>query len=236
MELKVLDMVFPRRCPVCDDAVSEVGSLICAGCADDFTFIDEPYCIKCGRPVADDSLCYCPECDRNGSSYDYVRGRAVYEYDEVLKDSIYRFKYGGRREYAEYYAKVMADRLGKLIKSWEPEALIPVPVHKSRMRKRGYNQASLLADALGKLLDIPVEDILERTEKTKLQKGLTADERQNNLKKALKIRSNDVKLKKVVLVDDIYTTGSTINAAASCLRNAGVSYVYYAAVGAAVID
>ena len=234
---KIMDVVFPRRCPVCDDAVAYGEGLVCDECRSSLSLITEPYCIKCGRPVRDETRRMCPGCSKNSEEYEYIRGRAVYEYDEVLKDSIYRFKYGGRREYAEYYAYSMAKHLGAQLIKWKPDALIPIPVHKSRLRQRGYNQASVLAKELSKIISVPVrEDILERSEKTRVQKELSARERQNNLKKALKIAHYDVKLKNIVLIDDIYTTGSTINAAASCLRKAGVAKIYYAVIGAAVND
>ncbi len=174
----------------------------------------------------------CRECEEGRHVFD--RGRSAFLYDGELKESIYRFKYGGRREYADHYAEAMAQELGDWIKSLSPEALIPIPLHKSRLKKRGYDQAKLIALRLGKLLDIPVWcDVLIRPNKTEVQKGLGAGERQNNLKKALKINSDVVKLKNVMLVDDIYTTGSTMDAAASCLRGAGAERVYFAALGVA---
>lgn len=229
---KALDMIFPRRCPVCDEAVDIPGRMICTDCEGAFKEVSEPYCMKCGRPVADDSMYLCDEC--SGKAFDYVRGRAAFEYDDSLKESIYRFKYGGRREYADYYAIPMAKLLGSWIHSVRPDAFVPIPLHKSRLRKRGYNQAELLATGLGRITGVPVRnDILIRSGKTAAQKGLGASERQNNLKKALKISADVVKLKNIILIDDIYTTGSTINAAASCLRQSGVRNVYFAVLGIA---
>lgn len=229
---RTLDIFFPRRCPVCDDAVDVPGRLICADCESAFKEIKEPYCLKCGRPLKDDALTECDEC--TGKKQDFRRGRAVFEYDDELKESIYRFKYGGRREYADHYSACMERSLGGWIRSLNPDVLIPIPLHKSRLKKRGYNQAVLLADGLGKKLGIPVRnDVLVRSGKTTVQKRLGAQERQNNLKKALKIGSDVVKLKNIVLIDDIYTTGSTINSAASCLRDAGIENVYFAVLGAA---
>ena len=227
-----LDLIFPRRCPVCDEAVDIPGRLICRDCEGLFTEIREPYCMKCGRPVTDDSVRFCDECQ--SKSFEYVRGRAAFEYDDRLKESIYRFKYGGRCEYADYYAVPMGRLLDSWIRSVRPDALVPIPLHKSRLHKRGYNQAELLADRLGKITGISVRnDILLRSGKTAAQKGLDASERQNNLKKALKIGADVVKLKNIILIDDIYTTGSTINAAASCLRRFGVENVYFAVLGMA---
>ena len=108
---------------------------------------------------------------------------------------------------------------------------MPVPVHPSRKRKRGYNQAELLAGVISRRTGIPVrQDLIVRQKKTVPQKELDEKQRQNNLKKAFKIIKNDVKLDTIVIIDDIYTTGSTINAMATMLHIAGISRIYYAAL------
>ena len=145
--------------------------------------------------------------------------------------TIYRLKYGGRQEYARFLGEEMAYYLGSFIKEVHPDALIPVPLHPKRFRKRGYNQAALLARTLGTCLDIPVEEkILCRTKDTKPLKLLNPEERQNNLKKAFNITQNDVKLNTVIMVDDIYTTGSTMDEAARTLLEGGVKKVYFVAL------
>lgn len=122
----------------------------------------------------------------------------------------------------------MAERYEDLLRSWNPDALVPIPLHKTRKRKRGFNQAQLLAEKLGKRLEIPVEKrILERTKKTGPQKELNDVQRRANLKNAFQVRQNDVRLKRIVLVDDIYTTGSTIDAAVAVLLEHGAEKVYF---------
>ena len=124
-----------------------------------------------------------------------------------------------------------AEYLGGFIRSIEPDALLPVPLHRKRMSARGYNQALLLARALGERLNIPVYgDYIVRVKNTEPLKYENPQERQNNLKKAFIIRRNDVKLKKVIIVDDIYTTGSTMDEIAGVLRAAGVQEVYCVAL------
>ena len=109
-----------------------------------------------------------------------------------------------------------------------PQALIPIPLHKDREKTRGYNQAAILAEGISEVTDIPVlENLLIRPNKTKVQKDLSRGERQNNVKRAFHIAKNDVKLKTVVLVDDIYTTGNTILSATEVLKEAGVEKVYF---------
>ena len=131
----------------------------------------------------------------------------------------------------------MAEYLGNFIRSIHPDALIPVPLHRKRKAVRGYNQAELLARVLGKHLEVPVyAGFLLREKNTSPLKYENPQERQNNLKKAFIIARNDVKLEKVILVDDIYTTGSTIDEATRTLRTAGVREVYFVtlAVGAGI--
>lgn len=144
-----------------------------------------------------------------------------------MKHSIYRFKDGGRKEYGIFYGREGARLYGEWIRSHGVEAVIPVPIHKNRRKKRGYNQAELFARELGKLLELPVDgEILVRTKDTTPQKKLDDRERKNNLKKALKIGKDSVQWKKVLVVDDIYTTGSTVDAAALVLKEAGVEEIY----------
>jgi ComF family protein len=109
--------------------------------------------------------------------------------------------------------------------------MIAVPLHPKRFRKRGYNQAELLAKELSARMEVPFyKDIVRRTKNTAPLKLLNASERQNNLKKAFKIGRNDVKWKSVIIVDDIYTTGSTIDACASVLLEIGIQKIYFVAL------
>lgn len=181
--------------------------------------------MKCGKKLADAQTEYCGDCMRRRHLFD--RGRALYAYKSV-SDSIYRFKYKGRQEYAAYYAACIERELGDWIRRCGADALVPVPIHTSRRRRRGYNQAEVLAKELGRLTGIPVEgNLIGRVRKTVPMKELSVDERQNNLKRAFKICRNDVKLNTIIIVDDIYTTGSTIDAMSYELRRAGVRRIYF---------
>lgn len=224
----LLDLIYPRRCPVCDKAVKPFGSLICEECTGKVKYVKAPYCQKCGKELRDKRALFCHDCAHNEHKYD--RGMALFSYPSVA-DSIYRFKYQGRQEYAAYYAQRMARVLGEKILSLHPDALVPVPIHSSKKRVRGYNQAEALAKELGRILNVPVETkLIKRIRKTVPMKELSVRERQNNLKKAFKICHNDVKLITIVIIDDIYTTGSTIDAMAYELRQAGIKHIYFAAL------
>lgn len=222
----ILDFLYPKRCPVCHDIVDTLGQLICEKCRKKLTYIEEPWCMKCGKPLRNSTNEYCNDCIKNKRNYD--EGRSVFLYDDVMRKSIYSFKYNGRTEYAEFYATEIYNRLKQKIYSWKSDALIPIPLHKSKLKKRGYNQAYLIAKELSKLTGIPVKaNYLIRTKNTTVQKKLDAGGRAQNAKNAFKISQNEVKLQSAILIDDIYTTGATIMAATEALRAAGVEKVYY---------
>lgn len=222
----IIDCLFPRRCPVCHDIVDEMGELICEKCKGKLIYVKEPYCMKCGKPLSTSEKEYCIQCE--GNERNFIEGRSVFIYDDVMRKSIYSFKYNGRQEYAKFYAKEIVRQLLPKIKEWKAEAIIPIPLHKSKLIKRGYNQADLIAKELSNLTNIPVySNYLLRTRKTENQKNLTASERGKNLKNAFKIGQNNVKFKTTILIDDIYTTGATIMSATEVLSEYGVEKVYF---------
>ncbi len=221
----IVDAIYPPICPVCNEIVRGK-DIICPSCKRLLSYVEPPVCSRCGKPLDEDGM-LCRDCAKGRHIYD--EGRAALEYDEYMSRSIYRFKYNGKREFAGLYGRIMYDRLGDKIRQWNVEVIVPVPVHKSRLKKRGYNQAALIAKELSKSLKIPVnERIVVRTSATGAQKELSAAERQNNLKKAFKVTENVVKYDSVLIVDDIYTTGATVDAMASCLKGAGIGKVYFA--------
>lgn len=227
----LVDLLYPRRCPVCDDVLGP-GRYICEECRGQLVHIKEPRCYKCGKHLADDSLEYCTDCSKGRHIYD--QGLALYDYPSVSK-TIYRFKYSNRSEYSKYLGIELARHLGPQILSWKPDVIIPVPLHKKKLQKRGYNQAGLLAKELSKCLDIPYYDrLILRQKNTVPMKELRGSERQINLKNAFIVGDNDVKLSKVVIVDDIYTTGATIDAIARVLKEAGVQKVFFIALSIGV--
>lgn len=226
MAEEAVSLLFPARCPVCDEAVRRRDGRICRDCRSRLKMVEEPFCLSCGRPLPEEKEQYCADCA--SKKHKYIRGRALYEYESAA-ESIYRFKYGGRREYAEFFGREMAEKLEGYIRKVSPDALVPVPLSRKRFGGRGYNQAQLLAEVMGGELGIPVHTHLAaRVRDTLPQKDLNAQERQNNLKKAFKIIENDVKLSTIIIIDDIYTTGSTIDALAEVFWQSGVKKVYFA--------
>ena len=225
----LLSLVFPERCTFCDRVISVRERGVCRSCKNAVEYIHEPSCMKCGRKIEDEREEYCHDCSKRKHVYD--RGYSLMVYDETVSRSIYRFKYGNRRRYADFYARQIWLHKGELIRQWNADVLIPVPLHRNRFKKRGYNQAQLIAQSLGRYMKIPVDsDCVYRVKDTKAMKLLSPAERQNNLKKAFIIRPNGVKYGTAILIDDIYTTGSTIDAIATVLKEAGVGKVYFLSV------
>lgn len=217
-------LVFPRRCPACDGIVTPFGEKICSGCLDKFRIIAPPWCMKCGKRLANESQ-FCSDCEE--ADHSFIRGRSLYEYTSVAM-SVYKFKYGARREYADYYGEQIAEYLGDFIKRINPDALIPIPLYGPKLNKRGYNQAEELARAIGRYTGISVESkLLKRIKNTVPMKLLSRDERRSNLKKAFIISRNSVKLRTIIIIDDIYTTGTTLDEAARVFREAGVDNIYF---------
>lgn len=185
--------------------------------------------MKCGKQLDFDEDEICVDCGKG--QHAYIRGVGAFSYTEAVKASIYRFKYANKREYAAFYADSIVKLRGSIIKSWHPDVIIPVPLHAGRKRKRGFNQAELVARELGKYLNIPVDvHCLARVRNTAPQKALNDKERAKNIKRAFQVRETVVEYKKIVLVDDIYTTGTTIDACTKVLIDAGAGSVYFVSI------
>lgn len=184
--------------------------------------------MKCGKPLLQEEQEFCFDC--TVKKHSYTKGMALWVYDSNVRRSIAEYKYHSRREYSEYYLKQLLLNYSEDIVRINPDALIPVPLHKTRLKERGYNQATILANGIGKALHIDVVDnYLIRKRKTLPQKGLNDVERYKNLEEAFTVSddSKEMYLRKVMLVDDIYTTGSTIDACANVLISKGIEDIYY---------
>lgn len=223
------DALFPRRCPVCGKIVMPKGELICPGCRAALSYVRQPVCMRCGKEIASELDEYCPDCAKRRRAFE--RGIALLNYNEAARSSLAAVKYHNKREYLDFYAEEMARSLGPAIHRLGVQALVPVPVHPARLRARGFNQAAELSSRLGKRLGLPNEEgVLFRTKKTLPQKDLGPAERLKNLEQAFEAKNIPAGLEAVLLVDDIYTTGSTAEACAKALKRAGVRRVYFAVV------
>lgn len=222
-------LIYPPECPFCGNLLEHGEQNICSSCVPFIPRISGPVCMKCGKEIVDDEAELCADCNRQQRSY--VRGFPAMNYVSPLKESIGRFKYHNKREYVDFFASEIVRAHGKNILAVSPDVLVPIPLHKKKMQKRGYNQAAVLADSLGRKLGIPTDkNMIARTINTLPQKLLSDYERENNIKKAFLSCKKCVEYKSVMLVDDIYTTGATVEACTRLLHDMGVEDVFYTSI------
>ena len=196
------------------------GSLIHPECRGRFKLIEEPRCFKCGRHISEAESALCPECKEK--KHGYVYGFPLYEYNETASNAMIDYKKNGWKSHGDFFAEEMADRLAGYIKRQKPEVLVPVPITKDRYNERGFNQSEYLAEKLGEKLGIPVDSaILIRTGKAVQQKSLSGKERKENRFYGIECACVQVPYRSICLVDDVYTTGGTLNACTEALLGAG---------------
>ncbi|MDO4453008.1 MAG: ComF family protein [Eubacteriales bacterium] len=217
---------YPSRCPFCQKVMVGGKLEICDSCRKKIKKISEPQCKRCGRPIRSKEQEFCPDCQRK--RHLYREGMAIYLYKEEVRKAVHRMKFQNQRAYAQIFGRLMAKEAEEKTKRWKVEAVVPVPMYRKKQRLRGYNQAELLAREIADELNLPlICDLVARVRNTKPQKELEGKDRENNLKKAFIITKNDVKLRKILIVDDIYTTGSTVDAIAEVLKKSGVEEIYF---------
>ena len=220
-----LDILYPRHCPVCHHIPENRGQKICGGCKERLKPVNGPRCYKCSKPLHDPGQEYCENC--RSRSHLFEQGIGIFPYSTLLQESLYRLKYGKRQEYGTFYGELAAFYARKQIEKWQIQRIIPIPLHRKRMEKRGYNQAEIIAEALGKRLNLPVKKKqLKRKINTKPQKDLDPIQRRANMRGAF-ITKSDLQGENILLIDDIYTTGTTIDEAAGALKKAGAGGVYF---------
>ena len=220
---KYLELLYPQTCYFCGKNDTKN---ICDECAKKIEYLKEPRCKKCGKPIRYAEKEWCYDCENR--IFYYEQGRSLWLHKGPVRWSVYQFKYHNRRIYGEFYAKEMYRLYGELVKSWGIDVIIPIPLHKKRKRKRGYNQAEIIAKHFGKLTGIPVESrTVVRIRNTAPQKELTHDERKKNLRESFRVTRGWKGYKNVLLVDDIYTTGNTIDSVAKTLKEKGVHKVWF---------
>lgn len=183
----------------------------------------------CGREITDDTKEYCVRCETRRPSV--TRNFAVWQYDRAMKKSIAAFKYDGRREYADFYVRHMAQCFGRQLLRYGVTAFVPVPISPERRRYRGFNQAELISEGLAERTGLVSLRLLTRVKNTLPQSGLAPGERQRNLSGSIAWNRKEVEALKelpaaVAVVDDIYTTGSTMSACAEILKENGIPNVY----------
>ncbi len=224
---KILDLLYPRHCAVCLKVLKDPSRLICPKCQSRLRPLTGHRCLRCGK-LADGQAEYCPDCLKF-TRY-FSEGTGIFHYEDPMKKSILAFKYSGHLEYARFYARAMAVYGGSRLAVWKPDRIVPVPMYPAKERLRGYNQSALIARELSALTHIPCDEkMVVKTAPTRSQKTLNAVQRRNNLYQSLKVLKKADGLT-ILIVDDVFTTGSTADALARRLKEAGAREVYVCTV------
>lgn len=223
----LLDALWPARCMACEAPVGQAGHL-CPDCWKKLDFIEAPLCACCGLPfdfdLGPDALC--GACLKEPPAYD--AGRAALRYDALSRSLILGFKHGDRTHLTSLFAPWLRRVIAPMLS--DVDLIVPVPLHRWRLLRRRYNQSALLAQALAQATGKPWDPlILARGRATRTQGGLTAAQRRRNVQGAFlvpKDRAPLIKGKRLLLVDDVQTTGATLGACARALKLAGAAKVY----------
>jgi len=213
-----LDFLFPRRCVGCGNE----GDFICSSCRRSIARIIPPLCPLCGGPQPDGASC--SSCAGWRVQIDGIR--ALFQFHGVVRQAIHQLKYRNLRAIAGVLAQELRDYLAE--NPLPADVLVPVPLHGRRLRERGYNQSLLLAEGLGELTGLPVEaDCLVRRRHALPQARTAAmEERRENVSGAFACVGGRLKGSRVLLIDDVSTTGATLDACAVALKSAGAASVW----------
>ena len=209
-----VDLLFPQWCVGC----GKEGDFICHSCRRSLPRIMPPLCLRCGKPQPSGILC--PSCVSWQAEIDGIR--SPFRFDGVIRQAIHQLKYRNLRA----LAKLLQDYLAT--SPMPGEVLVPVPLHRKRLRERGYNQSSLLAKELGKLTSLPVVDdcLIRQRHAPPQAKTSTVAERRSNVTNAFTCRDHRLRDKPVLLIDDVSTSGATLDACAAALKAAGAISVW----------
>ncbi|MFA5451195.1 MAG: ComF family protein [Dehalococcoidales bacterium] len=210
----VLDFLFPPKCTSC----GREGKYICDGCLNLVVHVKPPVCPICILPVTGNRKCDC----RFWQSLD--RLNSPYVFQGTIRKAVIQFKFHNLRAIAPFLATLLYRYLAS--RTIPFDVLVPVPLHKKRLRERGYNQSLILARELGRLTGAPCEPALTRNRHTPSQvDSNNASQRRNNVNGAFICGNNTVEGKKILLIDDVATTGATLDSCAHSLKKAGASTV-----------
>jgi len=228
----MITWIYPERCPVCLQIVTPKGAILHPECRQKLDVIKEPVCAKCGMPLSSEEQEYCSICvchtDRG-----WEQGRSLFPYHGAMGEALRLVKKDGRKEFVRFFACQLKENHNSFIRRMAPECIVPVPLYSTRQRSRGFNQAELLAKALGEETGLPVRLLLKKQKKTKDQKSLSKNQRLKNVQDAFLVDEEAMNGKipgAVLLLDDVSTTGSTLTACARVLKACGVGHVSFLSI------
>jgi len=224
---RLFQFFLPSQCHCCEVFLEEGERGICPDCLSKIRWITPPFCSICGSPFSSKEveIHLCGNC-LTKKTY-FAKARSLGYYEGPLQEAIHRWKYEGRASLASFFGEWMAEGFRR---HWTSEAfdiVVPVPLHRKRLRERGFNQAFLLARELSRRIGVPCEKKMLRKEKpTVPQVLLSGVEREKGVRGAFRVREEDqVAGRSILLVDDVYTTGATVNECSRVLMAGGAKSV-----------
>ena len=221
----MVNLCYPPFCVSCRTSLDQ--DLLCRDCLESAVRITAPFCQVCSRPYAGEmgAPFSCPDCEDHPPAFDCVATR--YQANSIVRDLIHRFKYSGEFHLRQLLANWLEEALSDPRISQEPfDALVPVPLHATRIRERGYDQIAALVEVVAKRSHRPVWSCLRRSRYTESQTRFSRKERLQNLRNAFELRKGTSVLgKRLLLVDDVLTTGSTLDECARILKAHGAKSV-----------
>jgi len=227
----LLGILYPKACLVCKEslAFSSIDELVCGRCWQKIKRNTPPFCHSCGRSLKKENInkSICPSCLKIKLHFDRAFCPCVYE--GVIKELIHTFKYNNKDHLGPTLSRLMTEFIREFSLPIDfIDLIVPIPLHKIRLREREFNQAELLAKFIAKEFDKPLSaDVLRRNRHTKTQTDLDTHERLLNVKDSFSInKAQDLKGKNVMLVDDVLTTGATSSEAALALKQSGAHVVF----------
>ena len=224
---KLMDIIYPPRCPICQEFIWDEHPF-CETCFFDFRIIHSPFCPICGRPFHSQTEDNhpCEDCLRKRPLYEAAA--APYLYEGSLMTAIHQYKYSPKSSLASSLGPLLAHFAEGWVKNFDRLLIMPVPLHQKRLRERGFNQSLLLARHVAGRLHSELDFLsLRRVRYTLPQTGLGKDERRKNVRGAFQLKDLEiVRGKTILLVDDVSTTGNTLNECARVLKKAGCKKVF----------
>lgn len=216
-----LDIIIPHMCQICGGVADDY---VCTDCKQGINFIMGSICTKCGMPFVskESSNHLCSECIKKKQPFKIAR--SIAEYNGVLLDAIHKLKYNAKTSLAKPLGLLMAE--GLPLDNYD--IIVPVPLHKKRLKERGFNQSLLLAKEISKKRKIPIDYLnLKRIRWTEPQINLKGEERLKNVRGSFAVENARVfKNKNILLIDDVYTTGATVKECSKVLKKTGAKGVF----------
>ncbi len=218
----LLDFIYPPYCAICKEPLNGA-RVVCNECFDEILPTPIPFCQKCGKPLSNNEDTICKRCKETPLSLNYIRGIGIF--DEPLRTIIHLFKYKRKLSLGKRLSNLLVSTFNSAVVLHNADVITPVPLHRVKFRERGYNQSEILARGLSKGTGIEYENLVKRIRYTRSQALMNEyDDRIKNVEGAFKVIKN-VKGKNILLVDDVTTTGATLNAIAKEILKEGAKSI-----------